>query len=119
MTTVYIVWIRTGTDMPPEDGLSIQLFGTRAITGVMPVCHDEIFSFNTGSASKFTLKAPDLGDITHCCLSHNQAASPDCECYIVGVQVKHKPSQREWTFAFNSWLGAAGIEELHTCAQSG
>jgi hypothetical protein len=113
--TTYSIWIKTGS-LPlagTDSNVFIQLFGTTARTDVIQLPPEDIFAFEEGSLDKFVLIAPDLGDITRCCIG--QDATADSGWFVETVRVRYNPTGREWSFTFNQWLGMEEAGTLSAC----
>lgn len=67
---VYTIYVRTGDD--PDAGtdssIFIQIFGTTGQSEEILLPARDLFAFEAGGTDKFILQAPDLGDLTRCCL---------------------------------------------------
>jgi len=114
-TNIYHVWVKTG-DQPlggTDSNVFVQLFGTAGHSEVVWLPPEDIFAFEEGSIDKFILEIPDLGDLTRCCIG--QDASADSGWYVEHVRVKDDEGAREWTFVFNTWLGADEAGKLSEC----
>jgi hypothetical protein len=112
-TNTYTIWVTTG-DVPlggTDSNVFIQLFGTDGQTESIYLPPEDIFAFEQGSTDKFILEAPDIGNLTRCCIG--QDGTVDSGWYIESVRVADDNMNREWLFEFNQWLG---IEESGTPA---
>lgn len=115
MTSSYTIWVKTG-DQPlggTDSNVFIQLFGSSAYTDVIHLPPEDVFAFEQGSTDKFVLEAPDLGNLTRCCVG--QDATRDTGWYVETVRIRYNPSGREWLFTFNQWLGAEEAGTLSAC----
>lgn len=114
----YTLWIKTG-DQPlggTDSNVYVMLFGTNGQTDWIYLPPQDIFAFEEGSVDKFMLDAPDVGDITRCCVGHDGSADPGW--YVEYVRVQHIPSGREWQFAFHQWLGEEESGRLSVCVSA-
>ncbi|MBC7814435.1 MAG: hypothetical protein H7175_24980 [Burkholderiales bacterium] len=114
---LYTLWIQTGEESlaGTDSNVFIQLFGTDGQTESIYLPPQDIFAFESGQTDKFILEAPELGDLTQCCIGHD--STEDSGWYVVDVRIQQNSSGREWLFAFNQWLGYEEAGKLAACAQ--
>lgn len=111
----YSVWIKTG-EQPlggTDSNVYLMLYGSAAQTEWIYLPPEDIFAFEEGSIDKFVLDIPDLGDLTRCCVGHDNSADPGW--FVEQVRVRHNASGREWRFDFNQWLGEEEAGRLAAC----
>jgi hypothetical protein len=111
----YSIWVVTG-DQPlggTDSNVFIQLFGTNARTESIYLPPEDVFAFEQGNTDKFVLEAPDLGDLTRCCIG--QDASQDSGWFVDKVRIRYEPTGKEWVFNFNRWLGLEESGTLSAC----
>jgi hypothetical protein len=92
----------------------IQLFGTDGKTESIHLPPRDIFAFETGSTEKYVLQVPDLGDLTRCCIGHDNSEG-DSGWFVVNVRVADDETEREWVFTFDQWLGVEESNQLTAC----
>jgi hypothetical protein len=116
---LYTIWVKTGDQnlAGTDSNVSIQLTGTKLQTERIHLPPQDIFAFEAGSTDKFMLEAPDLGDLTACCIGHDNAEG-DSGWYVVEVRVRDHDSGKEWTFPFNMWLGVEESGKLWDCVEA-
>ncbi|MFW5691956.1 MAG: PLAT/LH2 domain-containing protein [Chloroflexota bacterium] len=116
---IYTILIRTGTHTlaGTDSNVFIQLFGTSGQTDSLHLPPRDIFSFESGSTDKYVLEVPDIGDLTRCCIGHDNAEG-DSSWYVIDVLVQDDETNREWTFTFNQWLGVEESGKLYACVDS-
>ncbi len=115
-TNIYTIWVKTG-DQPlggTDSNVFIQLFGTTGHTEVIFLPPEDIFAFEQGSVDKFILEVPDVGELTRCCVGHDNAEG-DSGWYVESVRIKDDETTREWLFTFNQWLGVEESGLLSAC----
>jgi len=115
-TNTYAIWIRTGDDnlAGTDSHVFIQLFGTTGQTESIHLPARDIFSFEAGSTDKYVLEVPDLGDLTRCCIGHDNAEG-DSGWFVVDVKVADDETDRTWIFTFDQWLGVEESGKLYAC----
>ncbi|NWF70934.1 MAG: hypothetical protein HXY40_17755 [Chloroflexi bacterium] len=111
----YSIWIKTGEQAlaGTDSNVFIQLFGVNARTDSIYLPPEDVFSFEEGSTDKFVLEAPDLGDLTRCCIGQDGTA--DSGWFVETVRVRYDASGKEWTFRFQQWLGLEEAGTLSAC----
>lgn len=116
METTYVVWIRTGEEnlAGTDSHVFIHLTGTAGQTEWIHLPPQDIFAFESGSTDKFVLMVPELGQLTRCCVGHDNSEG-DSGWYVVDVRVQHPDSGQEWLFTFEQWLGVEESGELSAC----
>ncbi|GAB4526997.1 MAG: hypothetical protein OHK0046_44360 [Anaerolineae bacterium] len=119
MTNIYSLYIRTGEDTlaGTDSNVFIQLFGTNGHTDPLHLPARDIFAFESGSVDKYVLEVPDIGDLTRCCIGHDNAEG-DSGWYVVDVRVQDDETSREWVFTFNQWLGVEESGKLSECVDA-
>jgi hypothetical protein len=112
----YSVWIKTGEQAlgGTDSNVYVMLYGEAGKTEWIFLPPEDIFAFEEGSTDKFILEAPDVGNLTQCCVGHDNSA--DSGWYVETVRVQHMPSGKEWTFKFNEWVGQEEAGRLAVCA---
>ncbi|HEX2621359.1 MAG TPA: PLAT/LH2 domain-containing protein [Phototrophicaceae bacterium] len=115
-TNIYTIWIRTGDDSTAgtDSNVFIQLTGTQGQTESIYLPAQDIFAFEAGGTDKFVLEAPDVGDLTRCCVGHDNSEG-DSGWYVVDVRVKDDDTDREWLFLFDKWIGLEEAGILYEC----
>lgn len=111
----YTIWIKTG-DEPlggTDSNVSIMLFGADGQTDWIFLPPRDAFAFEEGGVDKFMLDAPDVGDLTRCCVGHDNSADPGW--FVEDVRVRHNASGNEWVFRFHQWLGEEEAGRLAVC----
>jgi len=113
---IYTIWIKTGNDehAGTDSNVFIQLFGTDGQTESIHLPERDLFSFEAAGTDKHILEAPDLGDLTRCCIGHDNSAG-DFGWYVVDVRVQDDDTNREWLFTFDQWIGVEGAERTYAC----
>jgi lipoxygenase homology domain-containing protein 1 len=113
---IYTIWVRTGEQTlgGTDSNVFIQLFGTDGKTASIHLPERDIFSFEAGSTDKYVLEVPDLGELTRCCIGHDNSEG-DSGWFIVDVRVEDDETDREWLFMFNQWLGVEESGKLFAC----
>ena len=116
--TLYTVWVKTGDQnlAGTDSNVFIELFGTQGQTETLHLPPQDIFAFESSSTDKFVLEVPFLGELTRCCISHDNSEG-DSGWYVVDVRVQHNDSGQIWTFTFNQWLGVEESGKLAECAE--
>ena len=112
---IYTVWIRTG-DEPlggTDSNVYVMLFGAKGQTDWIFLPPRDAFAFEEGGVDKFILDAPDVGDLTRCCVGHDNSADPGW--FVEDVRVRHNVSGKEWAFKFHQWLGEEEAGRLAVC----
>lgn len=114
---IYTIWIRTGDDnlAGTDSHVFIQLFGTTGKTDSIHLPPRDIFSFESGSTDQYVLEVPDIGELTRCCVGHDDSEG-DSGWYVVDVRIADDETDREWTFTFNQWIGKEESGKLFACA---
>ncbi|MBC8170094.1 MAG: hypothetical protein H7X77_00410 [Anaerolineae bacterium] len=114
-TNVYTIWVRTGDASlgGTDSNVFIQLWGSQGKTESIYLPPQDVFAFEAGSVDKFILEVPDLGDLTRCCIGHDNTADPDW--YVVDVRIKDDDTSREWLFVFDKWISLAESGKLYEC----
>lgn len=115
-TNIYTIWIKTGdqTLAGTDSNVFIQLFGTEGKTESIYLPPEDIFAFEAGSVDKFILEVPDVGELTRCCIGHDNAEG-DSGWFVVDVRIQDDETDREWTFVFDQWLGIEESGKLFAC----
>ena len=115
-TNTYAIWVQTGTEelAGTDSNVFIQLFGTTGQTESILLPPRDIFAFELGSTEKYVLEVPDLGELTRCCIGHDNSEG-DSGWYVVSVRVQDDETDREWLFKFDRWLGLEESGELTAC----
>ncbi len=116
---LYNIWVQTGEEnlAGTDSNVFIQLFGADGYIDPLHLPPQDIFAFESGQTDKFVLQIPDLGDLTRCCVGHDNAEG-DSGWYVVNVRVQHAPSGKTWTFTFDQWLGEEESGQLSACANA-
>lgn len=112
----YHIWIKTG-DQPlggTDSNVYVMLFGSAGRTDWIYLPPEDIFAFEEGSLDKFILVAPDVGELSQCCVAHD--ASADSGWFVEHVRVTHISSGKTWEFAFGQWVGQEEAGRLAVCA---
>jgi hypothetical protein len=111
----YSIWITTGDEAlgGTDSNVFIQLFGSNARTEAIYLPPEDIFAFEQGNTDKFVLEAPDLGNITRCCIG--QDGSVDSGWYVKTVRIRYDATNQEWVFPFDRWLGTEEAGTLSAC----
>jgi hypothetical protein len=115
---IYSAWITTG-DEPlggTDSNVYLMLFGSAGQTDWILLPARDAFAFEQGSTDKFMIDAPDVGELTRCCVGHDNSADPGW--YVEAVRLRHNPSGSEWTFRFHQWLGEEEAGRLAVCVGS-
>lgn len=113
----YTVWITTG-DQPlggTDSNVYIMLYGAAGQTDWILLPTEDVFAFEAGSVDKFVLLAPDVGELTRCCVGHD--ASADSGWYVEKVRVEHLGSQKTWDFVFKAWVGDEEAGHRAVCVE--
>ena len=115
-TNTYAITIRTGDEnlAGTDSNVFIQLFGSGGQTESIHLPPRDIFSFESGSADRYVLEVPDIGELTRCCVGHDNSEG-DSGWYVVDVQVEDDDTDRTWRFEFNRWLGVEESGTLFAC----
>jgi hypothetical protein len=115
-TNTYTIWITTGEDplAGTDSNVFIQLFGTEGKTESVHLPPRDVFAFETGSTEKYVLQVPDLGELTRCCIGHDNSEG-DSGWFVVNVRVADDETEREWLFTFDQWLGLDESGQLTAC----
>lgn len=114
---LYTIWITTG-DQPlggTDSNVYLLLTGTHGQTDWIHLPPEDIFAFEQGSTDRFVLDAPDVGDLTRCCVAHDNSADPGW--YVQDVRVQHNATGRTWDFHFAQWLGEEESGRLAVCVE--
>lgn len=114
----YTIWIKTG-DEPlggTDSNVFVMLYGANGQTDWIHLPPQDIFAFEEGSLDKFMLLAPEVGDLTQCCVGHDNSADPGW--FVETVRVEHIASGKVWTFTFEGWVGEEEAGHLAVCAES-
>lgn len=114
----YTLWIKTG-DLPlggTDSVVHVMLYGTGGQTEWIPLPTEDIFAFEAGSVDKFVLLAPDVGDVTRCCVGHD--ASADSGWYVEQVRVQRHANGKIWEFVFNAWVGEEEAGRRAVCVDA-
>lgn len=117
-TNTYNVKIRTGDHnlAGTDSNVYIQLTGTDGQTGQIHLPARDLFSFEAGSVDTYVLEIPDLGNLTECCIGHDNEEG-DSGWYIADVIIADDDTNREWVFKFEQWLGVEESGKLYECVQ--
>ncbi len=115
-TNTYTIWIRTGDDTMAgtDSDVFIQLFGTTGRTESIHLPARDVFSFESGGNDQYVLEVPDVGELTRCCVGHNQQDG-DSDWFVVDVRIADDETSREWTFVFNQWVGKNAGGAVYAC----
>ena len=114
---LYTIWIRTGDQnlAGTDSNVYLQLIGTTFQTDFIHLPPQDIFAFESSSIDKFVLDVPDLGNITRCCVQHDNSEG-DSGWYVVDARIQNQQTGQEWTFSFNQWLGIEESGILSACS---
>jgi hypothetical protein len=112
---MYEVYIKTGEVSlgGTDSNVFIQLFGEQAHTDALHLPPEDVFAFEQGNIDKFMIDAPSLGPLVRCCIG--QDATSDSGWFVETVRIREQASGREWTFAFQRWLGIEEGGALSAC----
>jgi hypothetical protein len=115
-TNIYTIWVKTGDQNlgGTDSNVFIQLFGTDGQTESVWLPPQDIFAFESGSTDKFVLEVPDVGNLTRCCIGHDNSEG-DSGWFVESVRIQDDDTNREWTFVFNQWLGVEESGKLSAC----
>ena len=115
---IYTIWVRTGEQnlAGTDSNVFIQLFGTAGQTESIHLPPRDIFAFESNSVDQYVLEVPDLGELTRCCIGHDNSEG-DSGWYVVDVRVQDDDTDREWTFVFDQWLGLEESGTLSACVE--
>ncbi len=115
-TNTYAVQIHTGAETlaGTDSNVFIQLFGTTGKTESIHLPPKDIFSFESGSTDNYVLEVPDIGELTRCCIGHDNSEG-DSGWFVVEVRVQDDETDREWVFTFNQWIGVEESGKLFAC----
>ncbi len=115
-TNIYTIWVKTGDQnlAGTDSNVFIQLFGTDGQTESIHLPSQDIFAFESGSVDKFILEVPDVGELTRCCIGHDNSEG-DSGWFVVDVRIQDDETDREWKFVFNQWLGVEESGKLSEC----
>ena len=115
-TNIYTIWVKTGDDplAGTDSNVFIQLFGSDGQTEPLHLPPRDIFAFETGSTEKYILEVPDIGELTRCCIGHDNSEG-DSGWFVVDVRVQDDETDREWLFKFDQWLGLEESGHLAAC----
>lgn len=118
-TNTYTIWIRTGGESlaGTDSNVFIQLFGTTGQTESLHLPARDVFSFEAGSTDKYVLQVPDVGDLTRCCIGHDDSEG-DSGWFVVDVRIADDETDRTWTFVFNQWTGREESGALYACVDA-
>jgi hypothetical protein len=114
----YTVWVTTG-DQPlggTDSNVFVMLFGAAGQTEWIYLPAEDAFAFEENSVDKFILEAPDVGELTRCCVGHD--ASADSGWYVKSVRVQHLPTGKTWDFTFESWVGDEEAGRRAVCSEA-
>lgn len=113
-TNIYTIYVKTGDDTlaGTDSNVFIQLFGTTGQTESIHLPAKDVFAFEAGSVDKFIMEVPDVGDLTRCCIGHDNSEG-DSAWYVVDVRIEDDETDRVWTFTFEQWIGEDG--QLFAC----
>jgi hypothetical protein len=114
----YTVWITTGSEAlgGTDSNVYLMLYGANGQTEWILLPPEDVFAFEQGSTDKFVLLAPDVGDLTRCCVAHDNSA--DSGWFVASVRVRHNANGKEWQFIFNQWVGQEEAGRLVVCEPS-
>lgn len=114
----YTVWVTTGDEelAGTDSNVFIQLAGTTGHTESIHLPARDIFAFESGATDQFVLQIPDIGDITTCCIGHDNAEG-DSGWYVKQVRIQHQDSGKTWDFQFEQWLGLEESGQLSICIE--
>ena len=112
----YNIRIKTGDDPMggTDSNVFIQLFGTNGQTESIFLPPQDIFAFESGGTDKFVLQAPAIGDLTRCCVGHDNSEG-ESGWLVEAVTVWDNDSGKQWHFVFNQWLGVEESGQLSAC----
>ena len=115
---LYTVWIKTGEEPlgGTDSNVYIMLTGESGQTDWVFLPAEDIFAFEEGSTDKFLIDTPELGNLTRCCVGHDNSADPGW--FVEQVRVKHNQSGKEWYFKFHQWLGEEEAGRLAVCVDN-
>lgn len=115
-TNIYTIYIQTGgeTLAGTDSNVFIQLLGTTGQTESIHLSPRDIFSFESGSTDKYVLEVPDIGELTRCCVGHDNSEG-DSGWFVIDVRVQDDETDREWLFTFNQWIGVEESGQLFAC----
>jgi len=113
---LFEVWIITGDQnfAGTDSNVFIQLAGTNGQTESIHLPSQDIFAFESGSMDKFMLDVPDIGNLTTCCLGHDNSEG-DSGWYVKAARIRSTDNGREWLFEFEQWLGLEESGNLSAC----
>lgn len=113
---LYTVWVQTGDQnlAGTDSNVYLQLVGTQFQTDLVHLPPQDIFAFESGNVDKFVLDIPELGELTRCCVQHDNSEG-DSGWYVVDVRIQHQETGQEWVFTFNQWLGIEESGTLSAC----
>lgn len=112
----YTLWVKTGDQnlAGTDSNVYIQISGTQGQTDPVHLPARDIFAFESGATDKFVLEAEDMGNLTRCCIGHDNQEG-DSGWYVAEVRVRDNDSGREWVFPFEMWLGMEESGKLSEC----
>jgi len=115
---LYTVWIQTGDQnlAGTDSNVYLQLVGTLLQTDFIHLPPQDIFAFEAGGTDKFVLDIPELGDLTQCCLQHDNSEG-DSGWFVKTVQIQNQSTGQRWLFTFNQWLGLEESGTLSACIE--
>lgn len=115
---IYTVWVTTGDQnlAGTDSNVFIQLVGEQGQTEPLHLPARDIFAFEASATDRFVLDIPDLGELTTCCIGHDNAEG-DSGWYVKTVRIRHDDSGREWSFPFEQWLGVEESGNLSACVE--
>ena len=115
-TNIYTIWVKTGDDnlAGTDSNVYIQLFGTTGQTESLWLPAEDIFAFEAGATDKFILEVPDVGELTQCCVGHDNSEG-DSGWFVETVRIQDDDTDREWLFEFHQWLGVEESGTLSAC----
>ena len=113
---IYTVWVTTGTEAlgGTDSNVFVMLYGQDGQTDWVLLPAEDVFAFEEGATDKFVLDVPDLGELTRCCVAHDNTADPGW--FVETVRVQHNGSHKQWTFTFHAWVGEEEAGRLVVCA---
>ncbi len=115
---LYNVWIETGDQnlAGTDSNVFLQLIGTQFQTDYVHLPPQDIFAFESGSTDKFVLDIPELGDLTRCCVQHDNSEG-DSGWFVKTVRIQNQATEQSWLFTFNQWLGLEESGTLSACSE--
>lgn len=115
-TNTYTLYVRTGSDEAAgtDSNVFVQLIGTLGATESIHLPARDVFAFETNGVDKFVLSVPDVGELTRCCIGHDNSAGGS-GWFVVDVRIQDDLTDREWVFHFDQWIGPQESGALFAC----